>query len=329
MLQKMEGLGYGIEPILRALPQNLRKLLLSIPIGILKDLEEIRIRQGRPLMIYSNGRDYFLCNNGTVNQHPRSAYLVSDTDSRAILELISDYSVYAFEEELSCGFITLQGGYRVGLSGKVIIDSRGTIKFQHITSFNLRISREIKGVANKIIPYTVKSNHVLHTLILSAPQMGKTTLIRDFAKKISNGFPGFKGLKVGIVDERSEIAGSCHGIPQNDVGIRTDVLDGCPKAAGITMLIRSMSPNVIVTDEVGKPDDVEAIEDALNAGITVITTAHSSGLEDAKRRPILESILQKGIFQRILVLGNSLGTGTLEKVYDGINGEELLSRPMR
>ena len=166
-------------------------------------------------------------------------------------------------------------------------------------------------------------------MILSPPQMGKTTLIRDLARQLSNGFPGFSGVKVGIVDERSEIAGCYQGIPQNDVGVRTDILDGCPKATGIIMLIRSMSPNVIITDEIGKPKDVMAIEDALNAGITIITTAHSHGLEDARRRPILKSLLENNVFQRIMVLGNSLGTGTLEKVYDLIEGKELLDRPIR
>lgn len=134
---------------------------------------------------------------------------------------------------------------------------------------------------------------------------------------------------MGIVDERSEIAGCYQGIPQNDVGVRTDILDGCPKATGIIMLIRSMSPDVIITDEIGKPMDVMAIEDALNAGITIITTAHSHGLEDAQRRPILRSLLENNVFQRIMVLGNSLGTGTLEKAYDLIEGKELLDRPIR
>ena len=154
----------------------------------------------------------------------------------------------------------------------------GITKFQHITSFNFRIAREIRNAANKIIPYVIKGSRIYHTLILSPPQMGKTTLIRDLARQLSNGFPGFSGVKVGIVDERSEIAGCYQGIPQNDVGVRTDILDGCPKATGIIMLIRSMSPNVIITDEIGKPKDVMAIEDALNAGITIITTAHSHGL---------------------------------------------------
>jgi stage III sporulation protein AA len=329
MIQKMDCMEYNFQPVLDALPDNLRKIIMSVSKGILRELEEIRVRQGRPLMVYSRGRDYFLCPDGNVSRHPQNSYIVTGEDTRRILELISHYSIYAFEEELCSGYITLQGGYRVGLSGKMTSGKDGITKFQHITSFNFRIAREIRNAANKIIPYVIKGSRIYHTLILSPPQMGKTTLIRDLARQLSNGFPGFSGVKVGIVDERSEIAGCYQGIPQNDVGVRTDILDGCPKATGIIMLIRSMSPNVIITDEIGKPKDVMAIEDALNAGITIITTAHSHGLEDARRRPILKSLLENNVFQRIMVLGNSLGTGTLEKVYDLIEGKELLDRPIR
>ena len=209
-----------------------------------------------------------------------------------------------------------------------MLGKEGIISFRHITSFNIRIAREILNVANKVLPFIIENGQVLHTLILSPPQMGKTTLLRDICRQLSNGFPGFGGVKIGIVDERSEIAGCFQGIPQNDVGVRTDILDGCPKAIGIIMMIRSMSPNVIITDEIGKPEDVMAIEDALNAGIKIITSAHSSGLDDARRRPILKSLIDKNIFQRILVLGNSLGTGTLERVYDGIDWS-ILDHPVR
>ncbi|MFY9178063.1 MAG: stage III sporulation protein AA [Caldicoprobacterales bacterium] len=330
MIQKIEKKPIdALNPILDALPDNLKKIILSITPTILKDLEEIRIRQDRPLMVYSRGRDYFLCRNGRLTHHADNAYIVSQDDIRRTLELISSYSIYAFEEELRNGYITLQGGYRVGISGKVVLGKEGIISFRHITSFNIRIAREILNVANKVLPFIIENGQVLHTLILSPPQMGKTTLLRDICRQLSNGFPGFGGVKIGIVDERSEIAGCFQGIPQNDVGVRTDILDGCPKAIGIIMMIRSMSPNVIITDEIGKPEDVMAIEDALNAGIKIITSAHSSGLDDARRRPILKSLIDKNIFQRILVLGNSLGTGTLERVYDGIDWSILLDHPVR
>lgn len=318
-----------IKPVLESLPDNLQKIIEKMPLIILRDLEEIRIRQDRPLMVCSRGRDYFICFDGNPTNNYSEAYLVTKQDTRRILELMANYSIYAFDEELRNGYITLRGGYRVGLAGKVALDNGRIKTLQYITSFNIRISREILGVADKVIPYIVKGNQVFHTLILSSPQMGKTTLIRDLIRQLSDGFPGFKGVKVGVVDERSEIAGCYQGTPQKQIGVRTDILDGCPKAIGIMMLIRSMSPNIIVTDEIGRVEDVSAIEDALNAGITMITTAHSYGLDDAQKRPILSSILAKGIFERILILGNGLGTGTLQKVYDGLSNKNLLDHPIR
>ena len=329
MIQKKETPDHTYGAVINALPDNLRKIILSISPVIAIGLEEIRIRQGRPLMIYSNGMGYFLSSDGKVISKPTNPYIVTQEDTRKVLELISNHSVYAFEEEIRNGFITLQGGCRVGLAGKTVIDNGKVSRFQHIISYNIRISREVIGAADKALPFITQGDQVLNTLVLSPPQMGKTTLIRDLARKLSNGCPGFSGLKVGIVDERSEIAGCFQGVPQNDVGIRTDVLDGCPKAEGIIMLIRSMSPRVIITDEIGKVDDVLAVEDALNAGIAIITTAHSHSLEDVRRRPILKALMEKNIFQRILILGNTLGTGTLEGVFPGLTNKNMLDRPIR
>lgn len=318
-----------IQPVLEALPDNFKKIIRGIPYTIIKDLEEIRIREKRPLMIYSHGRDYFLCEDGKPVSNPMKAYHVTSRDTQRILQLMADFSLYAIEEEIRNGYITLKGGYRVGLAGKGVLEGGNIKTLKYINTFNIRITREIRGAADKVIPYIINNGRVLHTLILSPPQMGKTTLIRDIIRQISDGFPGFSGLKVGIVDERSEIAGCYQGVPQNNVGVRTDILDACPKATGIIMLIRSMSPQVIATDEIGRVEDVCAIEDALNAGIKIITTAHSHDLQDAMRRPILSSILDKKIFERILILGNSLGTGTLEKVYDGELNNNLLNKPIR
>jgi stage III sporulation protein AA len=315
--------------ILDALPENIQRVIDGIPQDIAESLEEIRIREGRPIVIHGRGKSYYLGTDGGLLPSPEKAYYVTHRDVQSILQRISNYSIYAVEEELRNGYITLRGGYRVGLAGKAVLEGGKIKTLKYINSFNIRISREIIGVADKVIRYIVSGAEVYHTLVLSPPQMGKTTLIRDIARQLSDGFPGFRGIKVGIVDERSEIAGCFQGIPQNNVGFQTDVLDACPKAEGIMMLIRSMSPAVIITDEIGKHEDVEAIEEALNAGIKIITTAHSSDIGDAKRRPILSKILDKKIFQRIIVLGNSLGVGTIERIYDGHTLNNLLDRPIR
>lgn len=315
--------------ILDALPENIQRIIDGIPRDIAESLEEIRIREGRPMIIHSRGKSYYLGADGELFPSPEKAYCVTHRDVQSILQRMSNYSIYAVEEELRNGYITLRGGYRVGLAGKAVLEGGKIRTLKYISSFNIRISREIIGVADKVIRYIVSGAQVRHTLVLSPPQMGKTTLIRDIARLLSDGFPGFKGVKVGIVDERSEIAGCFQGVPQNNVGLQTDVLDACPKVEGIMMLIRSMSPAVIITDEIGRAEDVEAIEEALNAGIKIITTAHGSDIEDARRRPILSKVLNKKIFERIIVLGKSMGVGTVEKIYDGHTLNNLLDKPVR
>jgi len=317
------------EPVLEALPDNIQRMIKGIPTDVRQDLEEIRIREDRPLMVHSHGRDYFVCRDGSITSQMESAYQATCQDTRNILQLISDYSIYAFDEEIRNGYITLRGGHRVGMAGKIVLDNGKIKTMKYINSFNIRISREVIGSADKLIPYLTSGREVYHTLILSPPQMGKTTLLRDIARNLSDGFSGFRAVKVGIVDERSEIAGCWQGIPQRQVGIRTDVLDGCPKAEGIMMLIRSMSPAVIITDEIGRIEDTAAIREALNAGIRIIASAHASDLSDALARPFLSRLLNSRIFERIVVLGNSMGVGTLEKVYTGDHFTQLLPCPVR
>ncbi len=309
--------------ILPSLSSNIRRVIQGVDKEILKSLEEIRIRENRPLMITSQNRDYILKADGSLTSTPNHAYLVTSEDTSSILQLISDYSIYAIEEELRNGFITLKGGHRVGLTGKAVLEGGKIKTLKYISGFNFRISRELKGVADSVIPYIkTPDGGIFHTLIISPPQCGKTTLLRDMVRQISNGDSkrGLRGHKVGVVDERSEIAGCYRGVPQNDIGIRSDVLDACPKAQGMIMLIRSMSPHVIATDEIGSKEDMLAVEEALNAGIKILTTVHGSSTEEISRRPYLKDLINNRIFERIIILSNRRGAGTIEAI---IHGESL------
>jgi stage III sporulation protein AA len=316
-------------PIIDILPEKLRKIVLGIPAGQAQYAEEIRVREGRPLMIHGGGGEYFVRPDGLPTSIQDEGYIVTRQDASMLLQLLSNYSIYAVEEELRNGYVTVKGGGRVGLVGRVVLEDGRIKTLKNINSFNIRIPREVTGAADKVIPYITVSGVVMNSIILSPPQMGKTTLIRDVARQLSDGFSKFRGVKVSIVDERSEIAGCLNGVPQNRVGVRTDVLDACPKAAGIMMLIRSMSPEVIITDEIGRAEDVAAVLEAMNSGVKIITTAHSSGMDDARYRPILSKLLEEKVFERIVILGNSLGVGTLESIYDGRTLKELLSKPLR
>lgn len=315
--------------VIDILPERLQKILSGIPANVAQYVEEIRVREGRPLMIHGGGREYFVRQDGLPTSNQDEGYLVTRQDTSMLLQLLSNYSIYAVEEELRNGYVTVKGGGRVGLAGRVVLEDGKIKTLKSINSFNIRIPREVTGVADKVMPYITISNSVMNSIIFSPPQMGKTTLIRDIARQLSDGFSKFKGIKVSIVDERSEIAGCLNGVPQNKVGVRTDVLDACPKAAGIMMLIRSMSPEVIITDEIGRAEDVGAVLEAMNSGIKIVTTAHSASVNEAQYRPILAGLLEEKVFERILILGNSLGVGTLESVYDGRSLEKLQAKPLR
>jgi stage III sporulation protein AA len=319
-LKQTQSFKYDIFPIL---PLNIKNLLQRIPEMYLLKLEEIRMRQARPLMLVAGNEDFLVSQEGQLSNSIKNSYIVTKEDIFKTLQLVSQNSIYAVEDEIKNGYITISGGHRIGLTGKALLNWDGTLKtLKHISCFNIRVAREIRGAANAVLPHIIdRNNKIYSTLIVSPPKAGKTTLLRDIIRQLSYGVPeyGLKGFKIGLVDERSEIA-CCHeGVPQNDVGIRTDVIDSCPKGLGMMMLLRSMSPDIIATDEIGKPEDAVAIEEALNAGVTIITTAHGSSLEELKKRPTLKELMEINVFKRFLILGFSNGVGSLEKVINGKN----------
>ena len=283
-------------------------------------VEEIRLRIGMPLNLYLQGEDYFLTPDGRISQKAEQGILVQTEHIHKTFQLISNYSIYAFQEEMKNGFITLKGGHRVGLGGKVLYGNNGIESIRNISSLNIRIAREKVGVANNVIHYLADYNNSIHnTLIVSPPQCGKTTLLRDIIRTLSNGSPVFnnRGFKIGVIDERSEISGMYNGSPQHNIGIRTDVLDGCNKKDGTTMLIRAMSPDIIAMDEIGSVSDVEAIHESLKAGIKIIATVHGNDLEDLVYKKSLSVLIEEKVFDRYIFLDNSRGVGTINTVLDG------------
>ena len=270
-----------LEEILRILGKNIRRIITNADIDITK-LSEIRLRSFMPLIIRYDGRDLFITPGGKLDMHEKYAYRVSSEDIKETFVFLSDYSVYAFEEEMKCGYITIAGGHRVGIAGKAVI-SDGRIKnMRYISFINIRVAHECIGCAEHIMDYISPYGNVLNTLIVSAPGVGKTTLLRDIIRQLSSGSKNYPGKNVGVVDERSEICACYHGIPQNNVGIRTDVIDACPKAEGIMMLVRSMSPEIIAVDEIGTDRDMKAVLYSMTCGCKVIATIHGSGIEDTR-----------------------------------------------
>lgn len=301
-------------------------------------LEEIRMRVGAPLFLIRRGREYVICGDGSLTESrgregknwereeqsrpagrkTTACIRISREDVEETLQCAVRYSLYAYEEELRQGFLTVQGGHRIGVSGRVVLEKGEVKTIQPVTFLNIRISHEVKGCADRILPYLYDgdSGRFRHTLILSPPRCGKTTLLRDIVRQVSDGTGRYAGQTVGVVDERSEIAACFQGIPQNDVGERTDVLDCCPKAAGMMMLIRSMAPEVVAVDEIGGERDLEAMRYAMNCGCRILATVHGTSMEDVERKPGLRDFLREDSFERYLILGKENGPGTVRDICD-------------
>lgn len=303
------------DEILQIFPARLRRIITCVQIDFEK-LQEIRLRVNGPLLAVYGNQEYFLTRNGTLSLDSRQAYIVSQNEMKETMEYIGNYSLYAFEDEIRQGFITIQGGHRVGIAGKTVMEAEKVKNIKHISFINIRLSHQIKGCANKVIPYITSKDAIYHTLIISPPRCGKTTLLRDIIRQLSDGDRMRCGVTVGVVDERSEIGACYMGVPQNDLGIRTDVLDCCPKADGMLMLIRSMSPEVIAVDEIGQREDLDAIEYVINCGCRLMATVHGSCIDDIKLKPILGRMVKEKMFDRYIVLDNHGSIGNVKEIYD-------------
>ncbi|MFB4164590.1 stage III sporulation protein AA [Alteribacillus sp. JSM 102045] len=289
-----------MDDILALLPEHLQALFNRVSDWF--SIEEIRLRIYTPIEIITRDKVFPLYSN---DNYP---YVITEEDIEYILNQLSEFSMYAFQEELKQGFITTKGGHRVGVGGQVIHENGVIQSLKHIRYFNIRIAKDRKGAAEKYLDKLYAAGYD-DTLIIGAPQSGKTTFLRDLARCASEGMPeiNLPSKKVAIVDERSELAACYKGIPSFDVGTRTDVLDACPKAVGMMMMIRSMSPELIIVDEIGRLEDSEAIMEAVHAGVTIICSAHGSSLNEIKRRPILKKLLTNGIFKHIVTLKRNHG----------------------
>ncbi len=275
-------------------------------------LQEIRLRPFRPLMIKYGGREYFVSEKKRLTENIREAYVVNENDIKNTFLALSGFSTYAFEEEMRRGYITIAGGHRVGIAGKTVTADSKIKSMKYVSFINIRAAGERRGCADDVMPYLFSGDRMMHTLIISPPGAGKTTLLRDIVRQVSDGCGVRRGKNVGVVDERSEIAACYHGIPQNDVGMRTDVIDGCPKAEGMMMLVRSMSPEVIAVDEIGTKEDMEAVFYAASCGCAVIATLHGDGIEDIK-----DSTHMTGIFGRYVILKQDRYGKRKISVHDG------------
>ena len=287
----------GIYEVIRYFPIDIFNILKNICEDnkiIRENIEEIRIRVQKPIILKLRYEDIVL------------NYIVDQREILQTLEKICENSIYAYKNQICEGFITVKGGHRVGITGTAVEENGKIINLKYITSLNFRIARQVLNCSNKIIKEILDlENHTIFTtLIVSPPGKGKTTILRDTIRKLSNGMENlnFKGKTCGLVDERGEIAAMYKGIPQNDVGMRTDVIENVSKYKGMKILIRTMAPEIIACDEIGSKEDVEAIKEATTAGIKGIFTMHGRNIEDVKNNKEIYQLIENKQIEKIVFI---------------------------
>lgn len=288
-------------------------------------IQEIRIRAGQPILLRIDSREWYLHSESGLQLAEGAGQSVSSkqpvcADSiliRDILEQVSRYSLYVYEEEIRQGFLSIEGGHRIGLAGKVVPEGNGIRTLKEISALNIRVAHECLGCADEIMEILYENGKLHNTLFLSPPGAGKTTMLRDVIRQVSNGNRYGSGQSVAVVDERSELAACVRGIPQCELGIRTDVMDACPKVHGMRMMLRSMAPGVIAVDEIGTREDIEALRDMMKCGCRILATVHGDSVEELRQKPVLSELIESRVFSRYVVLSADPHPGTLQGIYEG------------
>ena len=305
------------------LPSPLSRAVMGLPDLLAEQAVELRVRLARPLLLVVPGKDVALGDDGCPVADLRGAFHPDRSTLAALVERLTGGSLYSVEEQLRRGYLTLPGGHRVGLCGRTVLAAGGSVQgLAEVTGCNFRLSRAVAGAGRRLLPRLLAGSEgrrrMASVLVLAPPGAGKTTLLRELTRLASQGVPelGLTPAQVVVVDERSEIAGCHRGVPQHDLGPRTDVLDGCPKVEGILWAIRALSPGVLVTDEIGGAADVEALLRACHSGASLLASAHADDLDRARRRRGLGELLELGVFERAVTLSLREGPGTVERVDD-------------
>lgn len=264
-----------------------------------------------------------MTDQGQLSMDQSQSWKVPESLLREAVEAFSSHSLYAYEEELRQGFFTIQGGHRIGVAGKVVLEHGAVKTMKYLSFLNVRIAHEIRGCADGILPYIYEADRceinreIFHTLLISPPRCGKTTLLRDLIRQISNGNAFHPGMTVGVVDERSEIGACYHGIPQNDLGIRSDVLDDCPKHLGMMMLIRTMSPKVVAVDEIGSREDLEAREYVMIVAVNFLLRSMEIHWRRSAESRFWAGWWREAWFGRYVILERNGTPGHVAVVLDG------------
>ncbi len=303
-----------MKEILSYLPMELYDLFNALPQEILTGIKEIRLRVNMPIVLFMGDKSLILHEDGQANENYKKGHIITKSKLKELFLGFCEHSVHSFQNEIKNGFITINGGHRIGICGTCIVEDKKVVGIKDISSLNIRIARQINGISN-IIFDKVFYKGLESVLIIGSPGSGKTTVIKDIARKLSNAEFG-EIIKVAIIDERSEIAATHSGEAKNDIGFSADVYNLYPKDVAMSMALRSASPQVFICDEIGNEDDVELIMQSINTGVYIIATAHGENVQALKKRKHLKKLLDNEVFTKAVVLKNANSPGEISEILD-------------
>lgn len=291
----------SFDEAVQSLSNAVRDLLIYLPSGVKATTGEVRLRQDKPLSIGVGNKIYFITKEARLSEEiTGDCYIVTKKDISDSIRIMCKYSVHSYQNQIREGYIAVKGGHRTGLSGTAVHSGDTISTVREITSLNLRIGRHIDGCSSELT-YKLFKDKLCGVLIAGVPSSGKTTLLRDIAMRLSTGVMG-SCYKVSIVDERGEIGGVFEKEQGSNIKLCADLLTGYKKSDGIINALRSLSPHVIICDEIGTMEDIKALEAGVNSGVPVITTIHAGSIDEILNRPQGRKLLCTGAFQKLVIL---------------------------
>ncbi len=309
---------FRFDQAVSALPGRLREALTGLPAAAKCAACEVRLRVDKPMMLCCPNQNWFVDTRSQLHNLPSGCFAVTpDEISSAVLGLCS-YSVHAHEGEMKNGFISLRGGHRAGVCGTAVIAEGRVSAVREVTSVNIRIARDLRGAADELMRH-IFERRIEGVLVAGPPSSGKTTILRDLARQLSGGRLG-QYLKVAVIDERFELAAVSGGVPQNDLGPACDILSGYPKGEGVMTAVRTLSPQVIICDEIGGGEDVTSMLDGLRCGVKMIASAHAESVDELLGKRQVTRLLREGAFGAIVMLGGADKPGSVTQI---LRTEEL------